>query len=62
MDADLLAWNIAAHWLQAGLLAGAVLLAIRAVRPASPRARLAALHLTLVANALTTGDSAVARR
>jgi TonB family protein len=52
MDADLLAWNIAAHWLQAGLLAGAVLLAIRAVRPASPRARLAALHLTLVATLL----------
>ncbi|RPI52752.1 MAG: hypothetical protein EHM55_15725, partial [Acidobacteria bacterium] len=47
MNAELLARNVAAHWAQSGLLVGAVLLAMRSVRPLNPRARLTALHLTL---------------
>lgn len=49
MNAELLAGNIAAHWLQAGILAASALLAMRLLLLHAPRARLAALHLTLVA-------------
>ncbi len=48
MNAELLAGNIAAHWLQAGIVAASALLAMRLLLR-EPRARLAALHLTLVA-------------
>ena len=49
MNAELLAGNIAAHWVQAGILAVSALLAMRLLLLREPRARLAALHLTLVA-------------
>jgi TonB family protein len=49
MNVELLAGNIAAHWVQAGVIATSALLAIRLLNFNEPRARLAALHLTLVA-------------
>jgi TonB family protein len=49
MAIDLLAGNIAAHWVQAGLLAASALVAICLLNLNEPRARLAALHVTLVA-------------
>src|SRR5688500_18295918 len=52
MNAELLAQNIAAHWVQSGLLVAAALFALRLFRTGEPRARLAALHLTLMATLL----------
>jgi TonB family protein len=49
MGAELLAGNIAAHWVQAGVLAASALIAIRALSLDEPRAKLAALQLTLLA-------------
>ena len=49
MSAELLARNIAAHWIQASVLAASALVAIRLLNLNEPRARLAALHVTLVA-------------
>lgn len=49
MNAELLAGNIAAHWVQAGALAVSALVAIRLLNFNKPRARLAALHVTLAA-------------
>jgi TonB family protein len=49
MNAELLAGNIAAHWIQAGILSAAALLAIRLLNLIEPRSRLAALHLTMIA-------------
>ena len=49
MSAELLAGNIAAHWIQAGLLSAAAALAIRLLKLNEPRSRLAALHLTVIA-------------
>lgn len=49
MDAELLARNIAAHWVQAGVLAASALIAIRLLQLEEARARLAALHVTLAA-------------
>jgi TonB family protein len=49
MDIELLARNVAAHWLQAGVLAVSALLAARLLNFNDPRAKLAALQLTLVA-------------
>ena len=49
MTAEWLAGNIAAHWIQAGVLAVSALIAIRLLNLNEPRARLAALHVTLVA-------------
>ena len=49
MNAELFAGNIAAHWIQAGVLATSAVIAIRLLNLNEPRARLAALHLTLVA-------------
>jgi TonB family protein len=45
MSAELLAGNIAAHWLQAGTLAASALGAIRLLNLNEPRSRLAALQL-----------------
>ncbi len=52
MSAELLAVNIAAHWVQAGVLAATAFVAMRVLNLNEPRARLAALHVTLVAIAL----------
>lgn len=49
MSAELLAGNIAAHWLQAGAVAASALMALRVLHLNEPRARLAALQGTLVA-------------
>jgi TonB family protein len=49
MNADLLAGNIAAHWIQAGILSAAAALAMRLLKLNEPRGRLAALHLVLAA-------------
>jgi TonB family protein len=49
MSAELLAVNIAAHWVQAGILSAAAALAIRLLNLNEPRSRLAALHLTVIA-------------
>ncbi len=49
MDAELLAGNIVAHWVQAGALATSALIAIKLLHLNEPPARLAALHVTLVA-------------
>lgn len=49
MNAELLAGNIAAHWIQAGILSAAAVLAMRLLKLNEPSARLAALHLTLLA-------------
>ena len=49
MSAELLAGNIAAHWIQAGILSASAVLAMRLLKLNEPRARLAALHLTLAA-------------
>jgi TonB family protein len=49
MDVELLARNVTAHWLQAGVLAMSALTAIRLLNFNDPRAKLAALQLTLVA-------------
>jgi TonB family protein len=47
MNTELLARNIAAHWVQSGLIAVAALVAVRLFRPTEPRIRLAALQFTL---------------
>jgi TonB family protein len=49
MNAELLAGNIAAHWVQSGLLAGALLVALRLLCVRDPRLRLAVLQLGFVA-------------
>jgi TonB family protein len=49
MDAELFARNTAAHWVQAGVLATSALIALRLLALNEPRARLAAMHLTLAA-------------
>lgn len=49
MDIEFLARNVAAHWLQAGILATTALIAIRLLNINAPRAKLAALHVTLAA-------------
>jgi TonB family protein len=49
MSAELVAGNIAAHWIQAGILSAAAALAIRLLNVKEPRSRLAALHLTMIA-------------
>ncbi len=49
MSAELLAANMAAHWVQSGLLAAAAIIAMRLMRLHEPRARLAALQLTVIA-------------
>jgi TonB family protein len=49
MDAELLVRNLAAHWIQAGVLATSALIAIRLLNLNAARARLAALHLVLIA-------------
>ena len=49
MSADLLAGNIAAHWVQSGILAGTLLIALKGLRVRDPRSRLAALHLVFIA-------------
>lgn len=49
MNAEVLAGNIAAHWVQAAVIAISALLALRLLRLHEPRAKLAALHGTLVA-------------
>jgi TonB family protein len=49
MNPQLLAANIAAHWVQSGLLVGAALLTIRALRVDDPRVRLLTLQLVLAA-------------
>ena len=49
MNAELLAGNIAAHWFQSGVLAVSAVVAMRLLSLNEPRARLAALHLVLVA-------------
>jgi TonB family protein len=48
MNAELLARNIAAHWLQAGVLAASALMAMRLLKLNEPRAKLAALQLVLI--------------
>jgi TonB family protein len=48
MDADLLVRNIVAHWFQAAALATSALIALRLLALKEPRARLAALHVTLM--------------
>lgn len=52
MNADLLARNIAAHWVQSALLVVAALAAMRVFRVAAPRVRLVTLHLTFAATLL----------
>ncbi len=52
MNADLLARNIAAHWVQSGLLVVAALAAMRVFRVGAPRLRLVTLHLTFAATLL----------
>ena len=52
MNADLLARNIAAHWVQSGLIAVAALVAIRLLKSGDPRWRLAALQLTFACTLL----------
>ena len=49
MNGELLAGNILAHWLQAGALAISALIAMKLLHLNEPRARLAALHLVLIA-------------
>src|SRR5688572_7561597 len=49
MNAELLAGNITAHWVQAGALATSALIAIRLLHLNEPRSRLAALQLTVMA-------------
>ena len=49
MNIELLAGNIAAHWLQAGALTVSALVAMRLLVLNDARARLAALHMALVA-------------
>jgi TonB family protein len=49
MNVELIAGNLAAHWVQAGVLAASALIAIRLLNLNEPRARLAALHVTLLA-------------
>jgi TonB family protein len=49
MNAETLAGNIAAHWIQAGILWASAVLAIRLLNLNEPRSRLAALHLTVIA-------------
>ena len=49
MNAELLAGNIVAHGLQAGMLAASALLAMRLLLLREPRMKLAALHATLAA-------------
>jgi hypothetical protein len=49
MNAELLAGNIATHWLQAGTVAASALVAMRLLNLSEPRARLAALQLVLIA-------------
>jgi len=49
MNAELLLGNIAAHWLQAGVLVASALVALRLLQLDEPRAKLAALHVTLMA-------------
>jgi TonB family protein len=49
MNPQLLAANIAAHWVQSGLLVGAALLAIRALKVGDPRVNLLTLQLVLAA-------------
>jgi TonB family protein len=49
MNVELLAVNIAAHWVQAGVLATSALIAIRLLNLNEPRSRLAALHIAVVA-------------
>jgi hypothetical protein len=44
MTAELLARNVAAHWVQVGLVAGSVLAAMRLLKVRAPRLRLATLH------------------
>ena len=44
MNLDLLAANLAAHWIQAGLIATATILALAGLRVKDPRLRLAALQ------------------
>ncbi len=52
MNAELLARNVAAHWVQSGLLVVAALIAMRLLRAGEPRLKLAALHLTLASTLL----------
>src|SRR5688572_9791103 len=49
MDIELLVRNIAAHWVQAGVLAMSALIAVRLLKFDDAHAKLAALQLTLVA-------------
>ena len=49
MNAEWIAGNLAAHWLQAGVLAASAMAAMSLLRLHEPRARLAALHVTLIA-------------
>ena len=49
MTTEWLAGNITVHWMQAGVLTLSALVAIRLLNLNEPRARLAALHLTLAA-------------
>jgi TonB family protein len=47
MNVDLLAANLAAHWVQAGLIAIAAILALAVLRVKDPRLRLVALQTTM---------------
>jgi TonB family protein len=47
MNLDLLAANLAAHWIQAGLIATAAILALAVLRVKDPRLRLVALQTTV---------------
>ena len=49
MNAEMLAGNIAAHWVQAGILSLAAAVAIRLLNLNESSSRLAALHLTVIA-------------
>src|SRR5688572_16133227 len=48
MNVELIAQNIAPHWVQAGVIAAASLSAMRLLKVRAPRYRLIALQLTLV--------------
>ena len=52
MNPELLVRNVAAHWVQSGLMVVSALIAIRLLRAGEPRLRLACLHLTLAATLL----------
>ena len=47
MNTEVFAWNVAAHWIQAGIVAASALIALRLLHVTGPHARLWALHLTL---------------